>query len=68
MPESKTDQAHRSNKEISDFFECGDARGPEWLDSHPDDRARADQHLIDLRRDEPLAPQQRRPQPSTTPA
>ena len=45
MPESKTDQAHRSNEEISNFLECGDARGRQWLDSHPSDRDRADELL-----------------------
>lgn len=49
MPESKTDQAHRSIQEISNFHDCGDARGRQWLDSHPDARDRAEQQLLQLK-------------------
>lgn len=41
MPESKADRSRRSNEEIANFLEHGDARGPLWLDSHPDARERA---------------------------
>ncbi len=41
MPESKSEQVRHSNEEISNFMVCGDARGPKWLASHPDDRVRA---------------------------
>ena len=41
MPESKTDQAHRTIEEISNYHDCGDARGQAWLDAHPDDQERA---------------------------
>jgi hypothetical protein len=62
MPESKTDQAHRTLEEISNFHDCGDARGSEWLDLHPNARERADQQLRELthHESEPAsAPQQR---------
>jgi hypothetical protein len=45
MPESKTDQAHRTIEEISNYHECGDARGQVWLDSHPDAKERAEEAL-----------------------
>jgi hypothetical protein len=62
MPESKTDQAHRTLEEISNFHDCGDARGRAWLDLHPDARERADQQLreLSIHESEPRpAPQQR---------
>jgi hypothetical protein len=64
MPESKTDQAHRSNEEVSNFLDCGDARGQQWLDTHPDARERAEQQLRGLtstRDDSSSPPQQRIP-------
>jgi hypothetical protein len=48
MPESKTDQAHRSLEEISNYHDCGDARGREWLHDHPEAQARADLALRGL--------------------
>jgi hypothetical protein len=44
MPESKADRSRRSNEEIVNFLEHGDARGPLWLDAHPDARERAEQY------------------------
>jgi hypothetical protein len=62
MPESKTDRAHHSLEEIRNFHDCGDARGREWLDSHPDARERAEEQLKALadNRDEPGSPPQQR--------
>jgi hypothetical protein len=48
MPESKTDRAHRSNEEITNFHECGDARGSQWLESHPDAKGRAERALREM--------------------
>jgi hypothetical protein len=44
MPESKADRSRRSNEEIANFLEHGDARGPRWLETHPDARERAEQY------------------------
>lgn len=44
MPESKADRSRRSNEEIANFLEHGDARGPRWLEAHPDARERAEQY------------------------
>ena len=62
MPESKTDRAHRSNEEVANFHDCGDARGRQWLDSHPNAQERAEQQLLALKpvRDEPGSPPQQR--------
>ncbi|BEP14738.1 hypothetical protein acdb102_30490 [Acidothermaceae bacterium B102] len=60
MPESKTDQAHRTIEEISNYHDCGDARGRVWLDSHPDAREKADEALrAQLAEDAGSPPQQR---------
>jgi hypothetical protein len=44
MPESKADRSRRSNEEIVNFLEHGDARGQRWLEAHPDARERAEQY------------------------
>jgi hypothetical protein len=62
MPESKTDQAHRTIEEISNYHDCGDARGRAWLDTHPDAQERAAnalQLLSGASDDAGLPPQQR---------
>ena len=41
MPESRSEQIRHSNEEVANFLLCGDARGPEWLATHPEHRARA---------------------------
>jgi hypothetical protein len=51
MPESKADRTRRSNEEIVNFLEHGDARGPRWLEAHPDARERAQQYLASHYRD-----------------
>ena len=56
MPESKTDQAHRTLEEISNYHDCGDARGRGWLATHPEDQAKAAATLEQLAG---LPPQQR---------
>lgn len=53
MPESKADRTRRSNEEIVNFLEHGDARGPRWLESHPDAAERAQQYLASHYRDSP---------------
>jgi hypothetical protein len=53
MPESKADRTRRSNEEIVNFLEHGDARGPRWLEAHPDARERAQQYLASHYRDLP---------------
>jgi hypothetical protein len=55
MPESKADRTRRSNEEIVNFLEHGDARGPRWLEAHPDARERAQQYLASHYRDLPEA-------------
>ena len=56
MPQSKADQKLRTNEEVVNFVECGDARGSGWLQNHPDARERAEQLLerITGRAEEPL--------------
>jgi hypothetical protein len=49
MAESKAEQLRRSNEEISNFVECGDARGVKWLATHPDARDRADRSIAAAR-------------------
>jgi hypothetical protein len=44
MPESKADRTRKSNEEIVNFLEHGDARGARWLEAHPDARERAEQY------------------------
>ena len=44
MPESKADRSRKSNEEIVNFLEHGDARGARWLETHPDARERAEQY------------------------
>ncbi|HTC69631.1 MAG TPA: hypothetical protein VK662_08690 [Acidothermaceae bacterium] len=44
MPESKADRTRKSNEEIVNFLEHGDARGARWLETHPDARERAEQY------------------------
>jgi hypothetical protein len=44
MPESKADRSRRSNEEIANFLEHGDARGPRWLEAHPEARERAEEY------------------------
>ncbi len=41
MPESRSEQIRHSNEELANFLICGDARGPAWLATHPEHRARA---------------------------
>jgi hypothetical protein len=53
MPESKADRTRRSNEEVVNFLEHGDARGPRWLEAHPDARERAQQYLASHYRDLP---------------
>jgi hypothetical protein len=53
MPESKADRSRMSNEEIVNFLEHGDARGPRWLESHPDAAERAQQYLASHYRDLP---------------
>jgi hypothetical protein len=62
MPESKTDRAHRSNEEITNFLDCGDARGRQWLDTHPSAAERAELELRDRAtgNGEPGSPPQQR--------
>ena len=48
MPQTKHEWARRSNEEIENFFDCGDARGPQYLDAHPEAREEASRHLRDL--------------------
>ena len=55
MPESKADRTRRSNEEIVNFLEHGDARGPRWLETHPDARERAQQYLASHYRDLPAS-------------
>jgi hypothetical protein len=43
MPESRTDRAQQQNQEVVNFVECGDARGPSWLQTHPADRRKAEE-------------------------
>jgi hypothetical protein len=45
MPESKSDRAQQLNQEVVNFVECGDARGPSWLQTHPQDQMRAHDFL-----------------------
>jgi len=45
MPDSKADLARRSNEEIVNFHDHGDARGRRWLDTHPADRQAAERRL-----------------------
>ncbi|WP_157749457.1 hypothetical protein [Jatrophihabitans sp. GAS493] len=45
MPESRADQRRRTNEEVSNYVECGDARGPGWLQTHPHAQARAAEEL-----------------------
>lgn len=56
MPESKADRSRRSNEEIVNFLEHGDARGPRWLEAHPDARERAQQYLASHYRDSSAPP------------
>ena len=51
MPDSKADHTRRSNEELVNFLEHGDARGPRWLATHPDARERAQQYLASHYRD-----------------
>jgi hypothetical protein len=51
MPDSKADHTRRSNEEIVNFLEHGDARGPRWLATHPAARERAQQYLASHYRD-----------------
>jgi hypothetical protein len=53
MPESKADRTRRSNEEIVNFLEHGDARGPGWLEANPEARERAQQYLASHYRDLP---------------
>jgi hypothetical protein len=53
MPESKADRSRMLNEEIVNFVEHGDARGPRWLESHPDAAERAQQYLASHYRDLP---------------
>jgi hypothetical protein len=48
MPESKADRTRHANEEILNFLQCGDARGPRWLELHPDARAQAEQNRREL--------------------
>jgi hypothetical protein len=48
MPESRFDQSRKSNEEVVNFLEHGDARGARWLDSHPEARERAKLYLMQL--------------------
>jgi hypothetical protein len=45
MPESRSDRAQQLNQEIVNFVEYGDARGPEWLQTHPQDQMKAQDFL-----------------------
>ena len=48
MPQTKHEWTRRSNEEIENFFECGDARGRPWLDTHPEAQERARAVLQEL--------------------
>jgi hypothetical protein len=45
MPESRSDRAQQLNQEIVNFVEYGDARGPAWLQTHPQDQMKAQDFL-----------------------
>ena len=49
MPESRSEQIRHSNEEVANFLSCGDARGPGWLATHPEHRARAASRLTSRR-------------------
>jgi len=48
MPDSKADLARRSNEEIVNYHEHGDARGPHWLETHPSDAQAAEERMHSL--------------------
>lgn len=48
MPESKADRTLKSNEEVENFLTCGDARGPRWLDAHPEALDQAERRLREL--------------------
>jgi len=45
VPESRSDRAQQLNQEVVNFVECGDARGPSWLQTHPEDQRKAQDFL-----------------------
>jgi len=45
MPETRADSVRRSNEEIVNYHDVGDARGRRWLDTHPSDSDAANRRL-----------------------